>query len=135
MVFKYSFRNSVQRIFIRMITSRPSPSTSGSTRRRWREGRGWIRGWRIRSQILTCSITPLIYRRLSGFFLFIRIFLWPESDFNKFEPSLQQKRVSIERWLKSWNIKYSFKWNQSYLSRGSNSLNSAFGGPNLMNLS
>ena len=27
--------------------------------------------------------------------------------------------------FKSWNIEYNFKWNQQYLSRGSNSLNSA----------
>ena len=36
-----------------------------------------------------------------------------------------QKPVSIERRLKSWNIKYIFKWNQPYLSHDSNSLNSA----------
>ena len=43
------------------------------------------------------------------------------------------KPVSIEGRLKSWNIKYNFKWNQPYLSRVSNlsrdtnSLNSASG--------
>ena len=35
------------------------------------------------------------------------------------------KPVSFERQLKSWKIEYNSKWNQSYLSRGSNSLNSA----------
>ena len=35
------------------------------------------------------------------------------------------KPVSIERPLKSWNIEYNFKWNQPYLSGGSNSLNPA----------
>ena len=50
-----------------------------------------------------------------------------ESEFNEFEPPTQnrQRPVSIERRLKSWNIKYNFKWNQPYLSRVSNSLNSA----------
>ena len=37
------------------------------------------------------------------------------------------KPVSIERQLKSWKIEYNFKWNQPYLIRGSNSLNSASG--------
>ena len=45
--------------------------------------------------------------------------------------SNSQKPVLIERRLKSWQISYNFKWNQSYLtpglnlSRGSNSLNLA----------
>ena len=39
----------------------------------------------------------------------------------------QKKQVLIERRLKSFNIEYNFKWNQPYLSRGSNSLNSAYG--------
>ena len=48
------------------------------------------------------------------------------SEFNKLKPRLKfpQKPVSIERRLKSWKIVYNFKWNEPYLSRGSNSLNS-----------
>ena len=34
---------------------------------------------------------------------------------------------NIERRLKSWKIEYNFKWNHSYFSHGSNSLNSASG--------
>ena len=30
----------------------------------------------------------------------------------------RQKLVTIERWLKSWNTEYNFKWNQPYLSLG-----------------
>ena len=37
------------------------------------------------------------------------------------------KPVLIERRLKSWKIEHNFKWNQPYLSRGSNSLNSVSG--------
>ena len=33
----------------------------------------------------------------------------------------------IERRFKSWKIEYNFKWNQPYLSRGSNSINLASG--------
>ena len=49
------------------------------------------------------------------------------SEFNEFlaASKIRQKPVSIERRLKSWNIEYDFKWNQPYLRRGSNSLNSA----------
>ena len=39
------------------------------------------------------------------------------------------KPVSIERGPKSWKIEYNFKRNQPYLSRVSNSLNSASGRP------
>ena len=46
------------------------------------------------------------------------------SEINEFKPRLKtpQKPVLIKRRLKSWKIKYNFKWNQRYLSRGSNSL-------------
>ena len=51
-----------------------------------------------------------------------------ESEFNKFKPRLKsaQNKFLIER-LKSLNIEYNFKWNQPYLSRALNSLNSASG--------
>ena len=41
-----------------------------------------------------------------------------ESEFNELEPRFKssKKTISIERWLKSWNIEYDFKWNQPYLS-------------------
>ena len=40
---------------------------------------------------------------------------------------IPQNPVLIERRLKSWKIEYNFKWNQPYLSRGLNSLNSDSG--------
>ena len=56
-------------------------------------------------------------------------------EYNEFEPRLKsaKKTVSIERRVKSWNIKYNFEWNHPYLSRvsnlsrGLNSLNSTSG--------
>ena len=74
---------------------------------------------------------------ISAIFYFVHtpsyIFMSPESEFNEFKPRLKspKKPVSIQRRLKPWKIKYNFKWNQLYLSRGlnlsrgSNSLNSA----------
>ena len=49
------------------------------------------------------------------------------SEFNKFEPRLKsaKNRFLYSTGMKSWNIKYNFKWNQPYLSRVTNSLNSA----------
>ena len=51
-----------------------------------------------------------------------------KSEFNEFEPRLKstKKPVLIKHGLKSLNIEYNFKWNQPYLSRGLNSLNSIF---------
>ena len=53
--------------------------------------------------------------------------LQPLFEFNEFKPRLKspKNRFLNERRLKSWKIEYNFKWNQPYLSRGSNSLNSA----------
>ena len=41
-----------------------------------------------------------------------------ESEFNELEPRFKSSKnpISIERRLKSWNIEYDFKWNQTYLS-------------------
>ena len=44
-----------------------------------------------------------------------------ESEFNEFE----SRRKSPKNRFQSKKIEYNFKWNQPYLSRGSNSLNSA----------
>jgi len=57
-------------------------------------------------------------REKSGVSSLKSIWIWPASE-------IRQKPVLIERRLRSWTIEYNIKWNQPYLSRGSNSLNSA----------
>ena len=59
-------------------------------------------------------------REKSGVSSLKSIWIWPASE-------IRQKPVLIERRLRSWTIEYNIKWNQPYLSRGSNSLNSASG--------
>ena len=50
-----------------------------------------------------------------------------ESEFNEFNPRLKspKNRIQSTARLKSWKNEYNSKWNQPYLSRGSNSFNSA----------
>ena len=82
-----------------------------------------------RFKILKISISTIVYI-FNALFVYL---LTPESA-NLMHLSRSQippKPVSIERRLKSLNIEYDFKWNQTYLSRslnlrrGSNSFNSA----------
>jgi len=52
-----------------------------------------------------------------------------EAEFNEFEQRLKshKNRFQLCAGVKSCKMEYSLKWSQPYLSRGSNSLNSASG--------
>ena len=81
--------------------------------------------------ILSCFVSILLsHLKIENAWMFFYQTFQSPNLMNLSRVSNSQKNpVSIERLLKSWNIGYNFKWNQTYLSRrlnlsrGSNTLN------------